>query len=81
MKFSDTLSGAALLALALAILFTIQSYPTIPGQNIGPAAFPGLLASLLAVCSVLLIIKGLRNKEQKAWIALGRLDAIAFSCA
>ena len=71
MKFNDTLSGAALLALALAILFTIQSYPTIPGQNIGPAAFPGLLASLLAVCSVLLIIKGLRNKEQQAWIALG----------
>ena len=71
MKFNDTLSGAALLALALAILFTVQSYPTIPGQNIGPAAFPGLLASLLAVCSVLLIIKGLRNKEQRAWIALG----------
>jgi len=71
MKFNDTLSGAALLALALAILFTIQSYPTIPGQNIGPAAFPGLLASLLAVCSVLLIIKGLRNKEQQAWIELG----------
>ena len=71
MKFNDTLSGAALLALALAILFTIQSYPTIPGQNIGPAAFPGLLASLLAVCSVLLIIKGLRNKEHTAWIELG----------
>jgi putative tricarboxylic transport membrane protein len=71
MKFNDMLSGAALLALALAILLTIQSYPTIPGQNIGPGAFPGLLASLLAVCSVLLIIKGLRNKEQQAWIALG----------
>lgn len=71
MKFNDTLSGAALLALALAILFTIQSYPTIPGQNIGPGAFPGLLASLLAVCSVLLIIKGLRNKEHTTWIELG----------
>jgi putative tricarboxylic transport membrane protein len=71
MKFNDTLSGAALLALALAILFTIQSYPTIPGQNIGPAAFPGLLASLLAVCAVLLIVKGLRSKEQHAWIELG----------
>jgi len=71
MKFNDTLSGAALLALALAILFTIQSYPTIPGQNIGPAAFPGLLASLLAVCSVLLIFKGLRNKEHTAWVEFG----------
>jgi putative tricarboxylic transport membrane protein len=71
MKFNDTLSGAALLALALAILFTIQSYPNIPGQNIGPAAFPGVLASLLAVCAVLLIIKGLKSKEQTAWIKLG----------
>jgi putative tricarboxylic transport membrane protein len=71
MKFNDTLSGAALLALALAILFTIQSYPTIPGQNIGPAAFPGLLASLLAVCSVLLIVKGLHNKEHIAWVEFG----------
>lgn len=71
MKFNDTLSGAALLALALAILFTIQSYPTIPGQNIGPAAFPGLLASLLAVCAVLLMVKGLRSKEQTAWIEFG----------
>lgn len=71
MKFNDTLSGAALLALALAILFTIQSYPTIPGQNIGPAAFPGLLASLLALCSVLLIVKGLRNKEHAAWVEFG----------
>ncbi len=85
MKFNDAISGALLLALALAILFNIQSFPKIPGQNIGPAAFPGLLASLLAVCAVLLILKGLRSRKRigpdqadasgivspREWLAIG----------
>ena len=37
----------------------VQSFPTIPGQNIGPALFPGIIAVGLAVCGALLIIKGL----------------------
>jgi putative tricarboxylic transport membrane protein len=71
MKFNDTIMGAALLALALSILQTVQHYPVIPGQNIGPGAFPGLLAVLLAVCSVLLILKGLKAKQHEAWIEVG----------
>ncbi|MCX7273792.1 MAG: tripartite tricarboxylate transporter TctB family protein [Burkholderiales bacterium] len=39
MKFNDALSGAALLALAIAILVNLQGFPKIPGQNIGPGAF------------------------------------------
>ncbi len=64
MKFNDAISGGVLLAIALAVLFNIQSFPKIPGQNIGPAAFPGLLASLLAVCAVLLIVKGFRSRSR-----------------
>ena len=71
MKFNDTLVGAALLALALAILNTVRHFPVIPGQNIGPGAFPGLLATLLAVCAVLLIIKGLKAKQQEPWVEMG----------
>lgn len=71
MKFNDTLIGAALLALALSILSTIQTYPVIPGQNIGPGAFPGLLATLLAVCAVLLIFKGIKAKQHESWIVMG----------
>lgn len=62
MKFNDAISGLALALLALAVLFNIQSFPKIPGQNVGPGAFPGLLASLLLVCAVLLIVKGLRER-------------------
>jgi len=72
MKFHDTLSGAVLLLLALAILFNVSSFPNIPGQNIGPAAFPGLLAGLLAVCAVLLMLKGLRTQRYQPWIVLGK---------
>jgi putative tricarboxylic transport membrane protein len=73
MKIHDVLSGLLLLALALAIGINIQGFPTIPGQNIGPAAFPGLLASLLALCAVLLIVKGWRAqaRQPSAWFTLG----------
>lgn len=71
MKFNDALSGALLLALALAILYTVSGYPKIPGQNIGPGAFPGLLAGLLAVCAVLLIWRGLRQARHEAWVVFG----------
>lgn len=72
MKFNDALSGAALLALAAAILFNVQSFPKIPGQNIGPGAFPGMLAILLAGCAIALIARGLREKvAHEPWISPG----------
>ena len=71
MKVNDILSGLALLALSLLILYTVSNYPVIPGQTIGPGAFPGLLASLLAVCSVLLILKGLKEKKNEDWVVIG----------
>ena len=72
MKLSDTVWGALLLALALAVLWNIQSFPRIPGQSIGPGAFPGLIAALLAVCAVTLIVRGVRQGERHlsfgAWL-------------
>lgn len=60
MKLSDTVWGALLLALSLAVLWNIQGFPRIPGQNIGPAAFPGLLAVIMAGCAVALMVRGFR---------------------
>ena len=71
MKIHDFLSGLLLLALALAIGIEIRTYPTIPGQNIGPAAFPGLLALLLAVCAIILMVKGWRQRNDQGWLVLG----------
>ncbi len=69
MKFNDAVSGALLLALALAILFNVSAFPTIPGQNVGPSLFPSVLASLLAVCALLLIREGLSSTQP--WCELG----------
>lgn len=71
MKINDAISGALLLALSIAILVAIQSFPKIPGQNIGPGAFPGLLAILLAFSALLLIIRGLKERGAEPWIELG----------
>jgi putative tricarboxylic transport membrane protein len=73
MKINDMLSGLLLLVLAACIGVNISGFPTIPGQNIGPAAFPGLLSFLLGVCAVLLIIKGWRARavEPQPWLQAG----------
>ena len=84
MKINDTIFGAVFLALSLLVLWTIQGYPKIPGQNVGPAAFPGTVATLLALCSVLLIAQGLRRGgrwlEPGAWTRAPR-QLVAFAVA
>ncbi|HET7527983.1 MAG TPA: tripartite tricarboxylate transporter TctB family protein [Burkholderiaceae bacterium] len=71
MKLNDAVFGALFLALSLLVLWTIQSYPKIPGQNIGPAAFPGVAAAVLALCSVLLIVQGVRARGAAPWFQRG----------
>jgi putative tricarboxylic transport membrane protein len=60
MKVNDAVWGALLLVLSAAVFVTIRGFPNIPGQNIGPGAFPGLLATALAGCAVILIVRGVR---------------------
>ena len=71
MKLNDATFGAIFLALSLYVLWTVQSYPSIPGQNVGPSAFPGLVAALLALCSVVLIVRGWRERQGQGWFAAG----------
>jgi len=68
MKINDAIFGLVLAVLGLAVLFTVQAYPRIPGQNVGPALYPGLVASGLVACGVLLIIGGIRRRGTDAWI-------------
>jgi putative tricarboxylic transport membrane protein len=71
MKINDAAFGALFGVLSLLVLWTIQGYPRIPGQNFGPAAFPGVAASGLALCSLLLIVQGVRARHQAPWFAAG----------
>jgi putative tricarboxylic transport membrane protein len=74
MKLNDAVWGALLLLLAAAILVHVQSFRTIPGQQYGPALFPGLIAVGMGICGVLLIVKGLAARTQDGrrvrWMAL-----------
>ena len=71
MRFNDALLGIVFLALSVAVLVTIQAFPKIPGQSIGPGAFPGLIALLLAGCSVALIWRGWRERASQPLVSMG----------
>lgn len=73
MKINDAVFGALLLVLGLAVLVHVQSFPKIPGQNVGPALFPGTVAGALVVCALLLIVSGVRSRpapwfEARTWM-------------
>ena len=48
MKLDDAIWGALFALLGAAILWHVQGFPRIPGQNVGPALFPGIVATALA---------------------------------
>ena len=64
MKLNDAVWGALLIFFSAAVLTHVQGFPSIPGQKVGPALFPGLLAVGIAVCAVVLIVKGLAARAQ-----------------
>jgi len=83
MKVNDAIFGAVLLLLGIAVLVHVPSFPAIPGQKVGPAIFPGLVASALVVCAVILIVNGLRRRASQPWFEMSdwlhsRTHIIAF---
>jgi putative tricarboxylic transport membrane protein len=71
MKLHDTLSGLALLIIALLVALNTADFPEIPGQQIGPAVFPRILAGLLALCAGLLMVRARLPARDQAWVQLG----------
>ena len=76
MKINDALWGVLFIAGASAILIHVQGFPKIPGQNVGPALFPGLIAAGIAICGLLLIARGLRARRADRGGVEGRWIAI-----
>jgi putative tricarboxylic transport membrane protein len=61
-KFNDAVWGAVLVVFAAALFMHTRTFPSIPGQSVGPSALPQALAVGLAVCGVLLFVRGLRAR-------------------
>lgn len=75
MKLNDAVWGVVLLLFSAALLFHVQSFPKIPGQQVGPALFPGILAIGLSVCGILLVFKGLASRRTQG----DRADWVGFA--
>ena len=68
MKLNDAIFGLVLLALGATVLVSVQSFPKIPGQPVGPALFPGLIAAGLCIAGFLLIVHGVRDRVSQPWL-------------
>ena len=63
MRLRDGVWGALVVLLGIAILVAIRNYPTIPGQQYGPALFPGVIAVALLVCGGALLYQGVTARS------------------
>jgi len=62
-KFNDAVWGVLLALLGAVVLVHVQGFPRIPGQNIGPGIFPGIVGAGLGLCGLLLVASGLRGRR------------------
>jgi putative tricarboxylic transport membrane protein len=70
-KINDAIFGVIFAILGAVVLVHVQSFPTIPGQQYGPALMPGTVAAGFIICGVLLVLSGLRNRASEPWFAAG----------
>ena len=68
MKLNDAVFGLLLMILGAAVLVAVQGYPKIPGQPVGPALFPGLIAAGLCIGGVILVARGWRQRGEQHWL-------------
>jgi putative tricarboxylic transport membrane protein len=68
-RINDAIFGLLFVALGAAVLFAVQGYPKIPGQPVGPALFPGLIACGLIVTGALLVRRGWREHERQWFVS------------
>jgi putative tricarboxylic transport membrane protein len=75
MKISDTVVGAGFVAAGALVITATLNFPTLDGGHPGPALFPRILGTLMAVFGGLVSFQGLRSQdasEDVAWRHLHR---------
>ncbi len=70
MKLHDSITGALLLFFAALVYWHTRAFPEIPGDPIGPALFPRLIASGLGLCGVALLVSGLVKRVSQSWVEI-----------
>lgn len=72
MKFNDAIVGALFILLAGWMIQQTFAFPAFPGQKYGPNLFPRIIAGGIVLCSLLLIVRGVRARAGggERWLAL-----------
>ena len=65
MQRSDRWAGAALAALALAVLWTAREFPQVPGQKLGSAFLPMIVGAGLLICGLALVARSFRRSAYR----------------
>ena len=71
MKLNDAVFGVLLLLLGGLVLVLVQGFPRIPGQQVGPGLFPGVIAIGLCIGGVMLLVRGWVARHDGAWFRPG----------
>ncbi|NNM74904.1 tripartite tricarboxylate transporter TctB family protein [Enterovirga aerilata] len=66
MVISDRITGAVIAALGAAAAYAGSRLPPVPGQQVGPSAFPTVIGLGLVVCGVLVALGIGRSFEDEA---------------
>lgn len=66
MQLSDRISGSAIAALGAAAFIYGSKLPPVPGQQVGPSAFPMVIGAGLVICGAAIIFGIGRHFEEVA---------------
>jgi putative tricarboxylic transport membrane protein len=64
MRVSNTAIGVFLIIFSAAVLWHVQSFPSLDNGYPGPSLFPSVLAVLFILCGIGLIIQGVKAREK-----------------
>lgn len=62
MRLHETLLGILLLGFAGWVWWLTTFFPAFPGQDYGPNLFPRILAAGIALCALIIALRGLRTR-------------------
>jgi putative tricarboxylic transport membrane protein len=63
MRLHPTLLGLVFMALAAAYFGYTFTFPALPGQDVGPALFPRVVAVGIFVCGLVITLRGWRDRS------------------
>jgi putative tricarboxylic transport membrane protein len=58
-RVNDAVIGAVLVLFALAMILHTRTFPSMPGQDYGPALFPVLIGIGFLLCGAILVVGGI----------------------